>query len=96
MQINWLALPELNVFKTINQMAQAVCSPGRSRKLILFDWLYAFFEFMGRGFFALLIYLGLLTFTWGRPDAITPAHPVGRNDPCPCGSGLKAKRCCAA
>ncbi|HEX9243586.1 MAG TPA: SEC-C metal-binding domain-containing protein, partial [Anaeromyxobacter sp.] len=21
---------------------------------------------------------------------------VGRNDPCPCGSGKKAKRCCAA
>ena len=21
-------------------------------------------------------------------------HSVGRNDPCPCGSGLKAKRCC--
>ncbi|WP_424319115.1 SEC-C metal-binding domain-containing protein [Candidatus Methylomirabilis sp.] len=21
---------------------------------------------------------------------------VGRNEPCPCGSGLKAKRCCGA
>jgi hypothetical protein len=31
--------------------------PGFSRaKLALFDWLYAFFEFMGRGFFALPIY----------------------------------------
>jgi hypothetical protein len=70
--------------------------PGFSRaKLVLFDWLYAFFEFMGRGFFALLLYFGLLALTWGRPDAITPAHPVGRNAPCPCGSGRKAKRCCA-
>jgi hypothetical protein len=69
--------------------------PGfSSAKLVLFDWLYAFFEFMGRGFFALLLYFGLLALTWGRPDAITPAHPVGRNDPCPCGSGLKVKRCC--
>lgn len=24
------------------------------------------------------------------------AHKVGRNEPCPCGSGLKFKRCCAA
>ena len=22
-------------------------------------------------------------------------HKVGRNDPCPCGSGLKYKKCCA-
>jgi hypothetical protein len=71
--------------------------PGFSRgKLVLFDWLYAFFEFMGRGFFALLLYLGLVTFTWGRPDAPTPARSVGRNAPCPCGSGLKAKRCCGS
>ncbi len=27
-------------------------------KMILFDWLYAFLEFMGRGFFALLLYFG--------------------------------------
>jgi hypothetical protein len=65
-------------------------------KLVLFDWLYAFFEFMGRGFFALIIYLGALAFLWGQPSAQTPAHAVGRNDPCPCGSGLKAKRCCRA
>ena len=25
-----------------------------------------------------------------------PATKVGRNDPCPCGSGKKFKRCCAA
>jgi len=23
-----------------------------------------------------------------------PADKIGRNDPCPCGSGLKYKRCC--
>jgi hypothetical protein len=28
--------------------------------------------------------------TW-RPAG---AHKVGRNDPCPCGSGRKAKKCC--
>ncbi|WP_217698235.1 SEC-C metal-binding domain-containing protein [Novosphingobium mathurense] len=24
------------------------------------------------------------------------ANKIGRNDPCPCGSGKKYKRCCAA
>lgn len=28
------------------------------------------------------------------PTAATPARRVGRNDPCPCGSGQKFKRCC--
>lgn len=36
-----------------------------------------------------------------RPDrkitpAVNPMRDVGRNDPCPCGSGKKAKRCCLA
>ena len=25
---------------------------------------------------------------------IVKGHKVGRNDPCPCGSGLKYKKCC--
>ncbi len=25
---------------------------------------------------------------------MTSAEKIGRNDPCPCGSGLKFKRCC--
>lgn len=31
----------------------------------------------------------------GEP-AVNPWRRVGRNDPCPCGSGKKAKRCCLA
>jgi len=38
-----------------------------------------------------------------EPDSFSPVKPVvnpwrhvGRNDPCPCGSGKKAKRCCLA
>jgi preprotein translocase subunit SecA len=27
------------------------------------------------------------------PDGKAPGHKVGRNDPCPCGSGLKYKKC---
>jgi uncharacterized protein YecA (UPF0149 family) len=52
----------------------------------------------GRGFFALLIYLGLIAFGWHAPALPTVPHgrPVGRNDPCPCGSGHKYKRCCLA
>ena len=29
-------------------------------------------------------------------QAINPWRDVGRNDPCPCGSGKKAKKCCLA
>jgi uncharacterized protein YecA (UPF0149 family) len=31
----------------------------------------------------------------GQP-VVNPWRHVGRNDPCPCGSGKKAKRCCLA
>lgn len=30
------------------------------------------------------------------PKALPPARSIGRNDPCPCGSGRKFKRCCGA
>lgn len=63
-------------------------------KMILFDWLYAFLEFMGRGFFALLLYFGAIALVWGRPERRVLDAGIGRNDPCPCGSGLKVKRCC--
>ena len=29
-----------------------------------------------------------------EPEAVFPARSVGRNDPCPCGSGKKYKKCC--
>jgi len=32
----------------------------------------------------------------GKPSAHRPAPRIGRNDPCPCGSGKKFKKCCAA
>ncbi len=70
--------------------------PGYSRiKQPVFYALYYFFELMGRGFFALFIYLGLIALGWRRPAGV-PVAAVGRNDPCPCGSGLKYKRCCQA
>jgi hypothetical protein len=32
---------------------------------------------------------------YGAPrEPLTRAAPVGRNDPCPCGSGKKYKKCC--
>ena len=31
---------------------------------------------------------------WDGAPYINPMRHVGRNDPCPCGSGKKAKRCC--
>lgn len=63
-------------------------------KMILFDWLYAFLEFMGRGFFALLLYFGAIALVWGRPEPGARKGSSGRDEPCPCSSGLKAKRCC--
>ena len=32
----------------------------------------------------------------GAAPAPQRAHKVGRNEPCPCGSGKKYKRCCGA
>ncbi len=32
----------------------------------------------------------------GLPDTVVVEKGVGRNDPCPCGSGKKSKRCCRA
>ena len=65
----------------------------------IFYALYNFFDAMGRGFFALLIFLGLVAFGSERSEATrTAAVPrrISRNAPCPCGSGRKYKRCCGA
>jgi len=70
--------------------------PGVSITQHLVVVLYHFFQVMGRGFFALLIYLGLIALSWHVPALPVVPHgrPVGRNAPCPCGSGRKYKRCC--
>lgn len=44
---------------------------------------------------------GLITWRYWLPRPATPvrvpiAEPVGRNQPCPCGSGRRYKRCCGA
>ncbi len=40
--------------------------------------------------------LARLVFRQRKPAPVSPAAPprAGRNDPCPCGSGLKYKKCC--
>ena len=64
----------------------------------IFYALYYFFDEMGRAFFALLIFLGLIVFGRERTDTAPVPVPrrIGRNAPCPCGSGLKYKRCCGS
>ena len=36
------------------------------------------------------------TFIFTRTRPIVRDYKIGRNDPCPCGSGLKYKNCCLA
>ncbi|MGY4025958.1 SEC-C metal-binding domain-containing protein [Aeromonas rivuli] len=31
---------------------------------------------------------------WVRPQPVVASIKVGRNEPCPCGSGKKYKQCC--
>ena len=92
-----LVTVEYTQLRPVPSPAGDVFLPGFSLvKQTVFYWAWAFFQFMGRGFFVLAIYLGLVAMTWGRPAPGIAAGRVGRNDPCPCGSGLKAKRCCGA
>lgn len=34
------------------------------------------------------------TVRFTKPRPVVKDHKIGRNDPCPCGSGLKYKKCC--
>ena len=34
------------------------------------------------------------TFRFTKTRPVVKDHKIGRNDPCPCGSGLKYKKCC--
>lgn len=34
------------------------------------------------------------TFRFTKTRQVVKDHKIGRNDPCPCGSGLKYKKCC--
>jgi hypothetical protein len=66
-------------------------------------------DVIGRGDFAVTNYQGKTVFTYRTPSdgmldftGQAPRRPplpkalsVGRNDPCPCGSGKKFKKCCA-
>jgi len=43
-----------------------------------------------------VIYEAVLEAGEGMQDSKPAAAPLGRNDPCPCGSGKKSKKCCGA
>ena len=34
------------------------------------------------------------TFRFSKPRPVVRDYKIGRNDPCPCGSGKKFKQCC--
>ena len=54
-------------------LAGPAFSPMKQR---IFYGLYYFFDLMGRGFFALLIYLGLIALGWKAPEAKPTAQPA--------------------
>lgn len=66
---------------------------------VFWHFLDDFFEIAGKGFFPMAFWL-LVSFPYlmGATDEPpkTPPAGVGRNAPCPCGSGKKYKRCCGA
>lgn len=56
------------------------------------------FEITGKAFLPIAIWFALtLPYLFGEVDRrrVSNEEKVGRNDPCPCGSGKKFKRCCA-
>jgi uncharacterized protein len=55
-----------------------------------------FFAHSYEGFMALRSRLEPASASPSHGATIGPVLPVGRNDPCPCGSGKKLKQCCAA
>ncbi len=62
----------------------------------LWNSLDNFFEITGKAFLPVVIWLALaLPYMMGEIDTGEAVpHKVGRNAPCPCGSGKKYKRCC--
>jgi hypothetical protein len=73
-------------------LGQIVYLPGHAPgRLRTFSALAYFLEIMGRGFFVLAAYVAVLGL---REPRRAPSPRTGRNEPCPCGSGRKFKRCC--
>ncbi|MFB6286913.1 MAG: YecA family protein [Candidatus Bipolaricaulia bacterium] len=67
------------------------------------NWLAVLFGPIGKGLFPLAIAFGLSWPNWAETFGLRiglrqrqPLGRVGRNDPCPCGSGRKHKRCCGS
>ena len=86
-------LPNLVVARGV-QANEAESLPGPDDVLIGMD-------ILNLGDFAVSNYRGKTTFTFRTPsleeiDFSPPAPKVGRNAPCPCGSGKKYKKCCGA
>jgi tetratricopeptide (TPR) repeat protein len=69
---------------------------GMEDREVFFERLEGIFEQQGRKDKVAEIQAALETLRTGAPSTpVKRAHPiVGRNDPCPCGSGKKFKKCC--
>ena len=61
-------------------------------------------DLIARGDFAITNFQGKTVFSYRTPsvakidfvEEVNQSNKVGRNDPCPCGSGKKYKKCCGA
>ena len=81
--------------RVIAEEVEAVESPALAGEL---DDVLIGMDIIGLGDFAVSNFQGKTTFTFRIPslaesDFGPPTPKVGRNDPCPCGSGKKYKKC---
>jgi hypothetical protein len=58
------------------------------------EWLSGFFDLVLMPVLPVAVYLVLASGRFGLDLGEEGAAGVSRNDPCPCGSGIKYKRCC--
>ncbi|WP_206171742.1 SEC-C metal-binding domain-containing protein [Thiorhodococcus mannitoliphagus] len=65
---------------------------GRIAEEVATDAFMSFFQ--GRHARLKALYRGYQARNARRAARIAPRQSVGRNDPCPCGSGKKYKKCC--
>ena len=92
----YAALLMVLYFFASRPMAERICKESKRQKMTLEEMAAGIMEQFGeamRGYAALGMALAGRRPEPGRTGA-APAVKIGRNEPCPCGSGKKYKKCC--